>query len=217
MEQAVSDKPREFWIDSVGDTVDGEFDAIVCDKEPPHIAIHVIEFAAFEKLKAENERLMRERDSYAGYAKLNDELMEERDTLKAKLAALDRDHADDWKRIQDAERKLAEVEAEATSLKDQLAWSIKNENMYKAETHTALINLERMREQLSDCGALYEGAKDTFKELNREREAARVMREALLHIKDVQETLGGESVLLDDVNEALAKADEILERDKING
>lgn len=33
--------------------------------------------------------------------------------------------------------------------------------------------------------------------------------EALLHIKDVQETLGGESVLLDDVNDALAKADEI--------
>lgn len=118
--------------------------------------------------------------------------------------------------------KLAEVEAEATSLKDQLAWSIKNENMYKAETHTALINLERMREQLSDCGALYEGAKDTFKELNREREAAKVMREAWRQSLELFTPNPGEELteygegakqtieqMREQYEDALAKADEI--------
>ena len=117
-----------------------------------------------------------------------EKLEAERDTLKA---------------------KLAEVEAEATSLKDQLAWSIKNENMYKAETHTALINLERMREQLSDCGALYEGAKVM-------REAWRQSLELFTPNPGEELTEYGEGAkqtieqMREQYEEALAKADEML-------
>lgn len=70
---------------------------------------------------------------------------------------------------------------------------------------------ERLKEQLSDCGALYEGARDTFKELVREREAAKVMREALHDI--VRESSTWDLF----AQCALKEADEILEGDKING
>lgn len=108
----------------------------------------------------------------------------ERDTIKAKLAALDRDHADDWKRIQDAERKLAEVEAELDNKRGAM-----------------MLEIKRLHE-LAD----------------REREAAKVMREALEQIQSLaaNEHEQGDSKALDDVLDltcetfkALAKADEI--------
>lgn len=178
MEQAVSDKPREFWIDHVGDTVDGEFDAIVCDKEPPHIAIHVIEYAAFEKIKAENERLKAENSKLGGISSgiskdLFDDVCCERDTALA---------------------KLAEVEAENRTL---------NELVEKCREK----NMEQLNWNI-----------DKANELRREREAARVMREALEQIQSLaaNEHEQGDSKALDDVLDltcetfkALAKADEI--------
>lgn len=160
MEQAVSDRPREFWIDPVGDTVDGEFDAIVCDKEPPHIAIHVIEYAAYDKLLTEviSLRLQKDPDIVDGVKDVTiaalkntetrvradrDKIREEHDTLKA---------------------KLAEVEAELKKAQG-IAWDRK-------------------------C------------ELRKEREAARVMREALDYYAS-SVPLGREARV------AIAKADEI--------
>lgn len=51
---------------------------------------------------------------------------------------------------------------------------------------------------------------DVLRQLDRERAAAKVLKSKLEHIKEVQEFLGGDSALLDDCNEALAQADEIL-------
>lgn len=134
-----------------------------------------------DALKAEQAR-WRETDAWA--------LIEERDTIKAKLAALDRDHADDWKRIQDAERKLAEVEAE----RDECV-----------KVHDENINLMREFQKLmSQCA----------NELEREREAAKVMREALIRYRKVSVPSYSDGTLntrdrIYVAEEALAKADEI--------
>lgn len=52
----MSDKPREFWVVEESDRYPAwPHDAY--DERPFEGAIHVIEYAAYEKLKAENERL----------------------------------------------------------------------------------------------------------------------------------------------------------------
>ena len=148
----------------------GGSDGSRCESGAGGAADTEIEYAAFENLEAE------------------------RDALKAKLAALDRDHADDWKRIQDAERKLAEVEAENRAL---------NELVEKCREK----NMEQLNWNI-----------DKANELRREREAAKVMRGAMEQIQSLaaNEHEQGDSKALDDVLDltcetfkALAKADEI--------
>lgn len=53
--------------------------------------------------------------------------------LQAKLKSLEKDHEEDWKRIQDAERKCAQIEAENKRLRDALEFYADKKNWYRNE------------------------------------------------------------------------------------
>lgn len=80
-------KPREFWIE-----IGNECDDIVWQSPVNENAIHVIEYSAYEALKAENESLKKERTAYRTLNSLMGdngvicELHDDIEALQAKLA-----------------------------------------------------------------------------------------------------------------------------------
>lgn len=110
-----SEKPREWWINNLGaeDWIEGP---IAETSEP----IHVIEKSEYDVVVTERDserkdfcKLMNEAsdsvDRFRAERELQDAdyavLLRERDELKRQLSGHLKDHADDWRRIQDAERE----------------------------------------------------------------------------------------------------------------
>lgn len=90
------EKPREFWLNPNPDNRGWSAGKPDEWAFPP---IHAIEFSAYEAMRARAE---------AAEAKV------------ASLEALAKDHEDDWKRIQDAERKLDQLRRDNEGLMSAL-------------------------------------------------------------------------------------------------
>lgn len=102
-------KPREFWIDKQ------DWDAFDEDQAPRFECYHVIEYAAYEKLKVENERLREQlHDSDMDIRATDDwlKLEAERDALKDNLAECYADFKEIARVLADANRAIDELEAE---------------------------------------------------------------------------------------------------------
>lgn len=74
------------------------------------------------------------------------------------------------------------IKAALKKLQAADGWNVEQIKKLSVELTAARAELERQNEKLDECGALYLGAKDTFKELVREREICGVLREALNNI-----------------------------------
>lgn len=232
-----TDKPREWWlwleagsIKNVGENIPKPNS---CKWEP----VHVIEYAAFEKLKAElaeSEALcetMREMYEYGYESKTMHSAIVENEKLKAenkRLELVSNRLRNSWR--EDTE----ELKIECDTLKDQ------NERLSGIDAQRKrfadkIIDLETERDTLKAKLAEVEAAKHkretefmerfsvVANELTRERQAAKVMREALDRAKQFCTWLSRPWYLLTEstdavdaarfelvsIVDALAKADEI--------
>lgn len=118
---------REWWIDSVGDTIDNQFDALVCTKDPVvDGVIHVIEYAAVEQLR---EQLTTIREERKKLVQMNSIVTKERDEWRYTANAINT-HNDkleaeyqtlhEWRGETECETPI-EAHAEMDRLENQLA------------------------------------------------------------------------------------------------